>query len=127
MSSTINIAKNLNRPIWIASFDIAKAFNSIHLSSLKAAMIRIKIPLKLINIFLNLLTNRKLSIKLNNTSTDEFIINNGIDQGETLAPLWWTIFYDPLITKLFQPKDNIPFNVLAYIDDLALINNKHDS
>src|SRR5271170_8352003 len=88
-------------------------------------MIRIKIPSKIINISLNLLINRKLSINLNYTSTDEFLVSNGIDQGETLAPLWWTIFYDPLISKIHRYKRNIPYNILAYIDDLALISNKH--
>jgi hypothetical protein len=125
MSSTINIANNLNEHIWIVSFDIAKAFDSVPLASLKTAMNRIKLPQKIINISLNLLTNRKLSINYNNDSTDELLISNGIDQGETLAPLWWTIFYDPLISRLHRSKRNIPFNVLAYIDDLALINNKH--
>jgi Reverse transcriptase (RNA-dependent DNA polymerase). len=95
MSSTINIANNLNEHIWISSFDIAKAFDSVPLASLKIAMNRIKLPQKIINISLNLLTNRKLSINYNNDSTDELLISNGIDQGETLAPLWWTIFYDP--------------------------------
>jgi hypothetical protein len=125
MSSSINITKNLNKHIWIAFFDIAKAFDSVPLSSLKAAMQRIKIPPKIINISLNLLSNRKLTINYNHNLTNEIIVNNGIDQGETLAPLWWTIFYDPLISKLLHPRTNIPFNVLAYIDDLALINNKH--
>jgi Reverse transcriptase (RNA-dependent DNA polymerase) len=123
MSSTINIANNINNHIWIASFDIAKAFDSVPLPSLKAAMERIKIPNKIINISLLLLHDRKLKINLNYDSTDELTINNGLDQGETLAPLWWTIFYDPLITKLYRHKKNIPFNVMAYIDDLALMNN----
>ena len=95
ISSSINIAKNSNNHIWIASFDIAKAFDSVPLPSLKAAMLRLKIPSKIIDLSINLLTNRKLTVNYNNDSTEEITINNGIDQGETLAPLWWTIFYDP--------------------------------
>src|SRR5436305_3126509 len=113
MSLTINIANSLNNHIWVASFDIAKTFDSVPLPSLKIAMERIKIPNKIINISINLLCNRKLKINLNYDFTDELSINNGLDQGETLAPLWWTIFYDPLISKLHRHKRNIPFNVLA--------------
>src|SRR5581483_7887826 len=125
-SSSINQAKTLNNHIWVVSFDIAKAFDSVPLDSLHKAMDRISLPSKFKNISLNLLTNRTIEINLNSYSSDKFQVDNGIKQGETLAPLWWVIFYDPLISRLFHSSPEIKFNVLAYMDDLAILGNKHD-
>jgi hypothetical protein len=87
ITSEINTANNFNKEIWIASFDISKAFDSVNLQSLKLALNKIKIPQQITSLILNLLTNRELKIITHYKLTDPLTINNGIDQGETLAPL----------------------------------------
>src|SRR6185295_6756363 len=69
--------------------------------------------------------------------TNSYTVKNGIDQGETITPLFWRIYYDPLISKianhfygytlntswktsLSPPKSQnlqTSISVLAYMDD----------
>ena len=37
--------------------------------------------------------------------TQEYRMENGIDQGEIMSPLLWIIYYDPLFTKIKKIKD----------------------
>src|SRR4051812_23131209 len=73
-------------------------------------------------------------------------LEDGIDQGETLSPLWWRIFYDPLLSKLnstekgYKMKVNKPINTknktytqleqkisnIVYMDDTTLIGENKD-
>jgi hypothetical protein len=86
VKSKIDTAINLNKELWFASFDIAKAYDSVNLQSLHLALKHIKAPPNIIQIILNLLQNR--SIQLNYTQNPINIsTSNGIDQGESLAPL----------------------------------------
>src|SRR5690242_18574381 len=57
-------------------------------------------PLQLIDILTNLLTNRHNRVISNLGLTDTYQVQNGIDQGETITPLFWRIYYDPLIHKI---------------------------
>ena len=36
--------------------------------------------------------------------TQEYRMENGIDQGEIMSPLLWIIYYDPLFTKIKKIK-----------------------
>ena len=42
--------------------------------------------------------------------TDEYKMENGIDQGEIISPLLWIIYYDPLFTKIKKEK-NIGYRI----------------
>src|SRR5215210_9183163 len=90
---------------------------------LEKSMQRIKIPQSFINLSKNILININCQIITNNGFTNQILIPDGIDQGETLSPLWWIIFYDPLITTLEKSKPlfNQFTNTLAYMDNLNLI------
>jgi hypothetical protein len=119
-SSLLEQAINKDDELWFASFDISKAFDSVNLESLHKAMRRINVPPNYRKIIMNLLHKRSIQINTNHGFTNEATISKGLDQGETLSPLLWTIFYDPLVSKINnKEKDH---NILAYIDDLALIN-----
>jgi len=67
-------------------------------------MERIKIPIHLITIILNLFTNRKNSVFTTFGNTDLYDIQIGIDQGEVISPLLWCIYYDPLLCEIEQQK-----------------------
>lgn len=75
--------------------------------------------------------------------TEEYYVQDGIDQGEVWFPILWRIFYDALLTRLEQIKDKVRykieenkiinidkreeeklelnFNVTAFMDDTTLI------
>jgi hypothetical protein len=48
----------------------------------------------------NSLENRKNKILTNLGDTREYIMKNGIDQGETISPLLWIIYYNPLFERI---------------------------
>ena len=83
---------------------------------------RLKLPEIFISISLNILSNRSSKIITNNKTTSSFSLNDGIDQGDSISPLWWIIFYDPLISKLenLYKQKSIP-NALAYMNDLNIL------
>ena len=126
ITSSINTANNYNKEIWVASFDISKAFDSVNLSSFNKAMKRIKLPTKIISLVLNLLNERELKLITYYKLSDPLKVSKGLDQGETLSPLLWTIFYDPMITKI-TTKYSTTSKILAYMDDVALFSSNMQS
>src|SRR5438552_18699660 len=79
---------------------MAKAFNTVNLKMLKRALHRIKISNKIIKLIIYLFKDRKFRIITENGLTDTVKARDGIDQGETISPLLWRIFYDPLLCKI---------------------------
>ncbi|CAB5381878.1 unnamed protein product [Rhizophagus irregularis] len=67
---------------------------------LTKALERIKCPTDLINFIINLFKNRKLQVITAYGLSKGFYAGDGIDQGETISPLIWRIFYDPLLTRI---------------------------
>src|SRR5438552_5111180 len=63
-------------------------------------MERIKILKKAIEFIIDLFKNRKLKTITSYGLTDEIIAGDGLDQGETISPLLWRIFYNPLLSKI---------------------------
>jgi ribonuclease HI len=116
---------------------MSKAYDSVNLQLLSRALSRIQMPTHLINILTDLLTNRSNQVITNFGLTDPYKVQNGIDQGETITPLLWRIYYDPLITKISTEftgynmsvswrtdistnqfnKKQAHLSVLAYMDD----------
>src|SRR5438876_10359218 len=68
-------------------------------------MERIKIPKQSIEYIIGLYKNRKLKAITSYGLTDEIIAGDGLDQGETISPLLWRIFYDPLLSKIQNNKE----------------------
>ena len=95
----------------------------------------------LINILTNLLTNCQNHVISNFGLTNFYSVKNGIDKEETITPLFWRIYYDPLIhkiaskffgyslsaswkTNLHSPQTQTlktSVSVLAYMDDTLWI------
>jgi len=57
-------------------------------------------PSKLIEILTNLLEDCHNRVITNFGLTNSYSVKNGIDQEETITPLFWRIYYDPLIHKI---------------------------
>src|SRR5213075_2158847 len=79
---------------------MSKAYDTVHIPLLKLALQRIKIPSKIINLIVNIFTDRTNKVILNSSYTESYSVQDGIDQGETIAPLLWRIYYDPLLTRI---------------------------
>jgi len=120
---------------------MSKAYDSVNLELFIKSLNRISMPQPLINILTNLLTDRQNRVISNLGLTNFYSVKNGIDQGETITPLFWRIYYDPLINKIASQfsgyslstswKTNLystqtqclkaSVSVLAYMDDTLWI------
>jgi ribonuclease HI len=93
-------AREEGKELWILFQDTAKAYDTISLDMLKRALERIKIPLKIIDLILEPFRERRFSVITSIGTTQPITAEDGIDQGETISPLLWRIFYDPLLCKI---------------------------
>ena len=106
-SISIHILNNIieeaacnSKELWLLSQDMSKAYDSVNLELFKRSLHRINMPTQLIDILSNLLINRKNRVITNFGLTDSYSIKNGIDQEETITPLFWQIYYDALINQI---------------------------
>ena len=134
-------AKEYDKELWLLFQDLSKAYDRVDLKFLKKALERIKIPHLLIQIIINLFTNRKNSVFTEFGNTDQYDIKIGIDQEEVISPLLWIIYYDLLLCEIqsqglgyimkhswkkdvFRHETSIIFQeipTLAFIDDTTWI------
>ena len=111
---------------------MSKAYDSVHIPLLKNALHRIKVPSPLVSLIANIFTNWTNSVITNLGNTELYQVYDGIDQGETITPLLWRIYYDLLLSKitkqhkgyiidythnLLASYQTTQIQVLAYIDD----------
>jgi ribonuclease HI len=143
LNNIIEEARCNSKELWLISQDMSKAYDSVNFDLFQKSLSRINMPTQLINILSNLLLNRNNRVITNLGLTESYSVQNGIDQGETITPLFWRIYYDPLISKiatkytgyslstswktnLYPPKSNklqTSISVLAYMDDTLWIAN----
>ena len=117
---------------------MSKAFDRINISRLQDTCKRIGIPPQSVNFITELHTQRQAQIITAFGLTSPVHIRSGIEQGETYSPLLWKIYYDPILSFIYdkyqntflkiqtlllleaisqhQPK-SITILLLAYIDD----------
>jgi len=141
LTNVLQEVQTQNKEIWLLAQDMSKAYDSVHIPLLQHALTRLKIPINIQQLIINIHNNRFNSVITNFGPTSSYHVQDGIDQGETITPLLWCIYYDPLITYIhskFQgynmsmtPLPNTQHltyhtSVLAYMDDtLWLAPNKH--
>ena len=93
-------AQEEGKELWVLFQDTAKAYDTISLDMLERALKRIKIPGKIIDLILEPFKERKFRVITSLGLTQPITAEDGIDQGETISPLLWRIFYDPLLCKI---------------------------
>src|SRR6266540_6893110 len=83
-------------------------------------MLCLKIPTSFINLVLNFFTKHTNAIITSDSITMPYQMKVGIDQGEVISPLLWTIYYDPLFCRInnFQQKYVTSLCRLTFIDPL---------
>src|SRR3989337_4345640 len=79
---------------------MSKAYDRVNTHMLKAALKRIHIPGDLIRYICNMFTNRKNKVFTAYGDSPEYEMLTGIDQGETISPLLWRIYYNPLLCRI---------------------------
>ncbi|GES81653.1 RNA-directed DNA polymerase from mobile element jockey-like [Rhizophagus clarus] len=114
----IEMAKKYKKEIWIGVQDLSKAYDRINISLLRLAMARLRISQTIIELILQLFTDRTNRIILHNDNiSDPYQVMQGIDQGEVVSPLLWIIYYDPLFARINSLRE------LAFTVELQQIKN----
>jgi hypothetical protein len=132
LTNILQEAQTQNKEIWLLAQDMSKAYDSVHIPLLQHALNQIKIPQQIQQLIINIHSNRYNSVITNLGPTSSYLVHDGIDQRETITPLLWRIYYDPLITHIyikfhgynmlttFSPNNQLltyHTSVLAYMDD----------
>jgi len=101
---TINLIKEdafrNNKEVWFLFQDLNKAYDRVNIQLLCKCMLRLKIPTSFINLVLNFFTKHTNAIITSDSITMPYQMKVGIDQGEVISPLLWTIYYDPLFCRI---------------------------
>jgi hypothetical protein len=139
LQTVIEFAKDEKTPLYILLQDLSKAYDRVNIDLLYLSLLRINLPSSFCKIICNLFTDRTNSIILHDNISDPYDVLIGIDQGESICPLLWVIYYDPMFEAINNemnlgvtlsaslPKSicnnnwlhtvNINLNVLGYLDD----------
>ena len=104
INNILEDARDSGKTIWLISQDMAKAFDSVGMTPLRKALERIKIPTGIRDFIINIFEGRRISIITAYGLTESFEAAAGIDQGESISPLIWRIFYDPLLHRIQEDK-----------------------
>src|SRR6185437_7393071 len=100
LNNFIEDANCNQKEIWLLSQDMSKAYDSVNIDLFTLSLQRLNMPPHLTTILANLLTSRTNRVITNLGLTSPYEVQDGIDQGETITPLFWRIYYDPLISKI---------------------------
>src|SRR6266496_70843 len=93
-------AKANDKELWMLTQDISKVFDSISIHGLTKALDRLSVPNNIVRFILSLFTNRYINILTAYGTTDIITAGDRIDQGDSISPLLWRIFYDPLLSAV---------------------------
>lgn len=114
----------------ILGIDMSKAFDSIDRRILLEECIQHIVPHDEYRIIRFLLSDTKLSLKVNNEMGPQFETINGTPQGDALSPVLFIIYLEYALKKfraanpnLYQPK-NEPYRLftdIAYADDVDIV------
>src|SRR5271154_2790399 len=91
--------------------DLSKAYDRVNLNMLELSLKRIKLPQNLVNFILSLFMKRTNRVIGHFGLTDPYQVLIGIDQGEVISPLLWTIYYDPLLKEINDRVNTIGYQI----------------
>jgi hypothetical protein len=124
-----------NKELYIMYLDFAKAYDSVEHDMLRRTLMYYKIPEEIIERIMELYKDNKANIFTPHGITENTInIDNGVKQGDTLSPLLFILFINPLLTKLRESKlgykfgreEKIKIPNITYSDDNTLITSSQE-
>ncbi len=134
---TLNIiadeAKQRSIPLYRASLDIRKAFDTVWRKGLFYKLhYKFNIPINICKMIQSIYDNSISATRDIPFITNLFELKNGVLQGSVLSPVLFAAFIDDLIIEL-QNSDNGAYGpnndliaVIAYCDDMAILANSID-
>ena len=109
----IQLSLRTKKVLGIVFFDIEKAFdNASHLQILYN-LLQIGIKGRMLKWLFDFFTGRKFNVRIGNSYSDDYPINNGVPQGSIISPILFSI----LLIALPQFDKT---HTLQYTDDLSI-------
>ena len=127
-----SVHRALNRKRWcyLASFDIAGAFDNVSHRQLMTGLKRFGVDIHSRRVIHNWLGSRtfrvRLATSLGYSMSKSHPITKGLPQGGALSPILWIAFFDPLIAGIkaereLHPLEEVEHTDLLYADDYTLL------
>ena len=123
-----------NKEIHISNNDCTQAYDAVPPWAMRAVYRYHGFPPDLIEMLMNMDTNRKGRVLTAHGAGTEWTMNCGLGQGSVLAPLKWNLFLDPLMKQLDDSPDpyilsdgtnSVHLRVLAFADDTTIFSSTH--
>lgn len=115
LTTDVRLAFSCNKFVVAAFLDISSAYDNVIISILKRKLIELDVPRILVNFIINLLSQRSISLIIDDDTKISRTVSKGLPQGSVLSPLLYNIY-----TFDLEPSLNDSINVLQYADDLLL-------
>lgn len=111
----INDAADINDHVVLVSFDLSRAFDTLHPVFLSEKIAKIGLRGRINDWLLSFLTDREFRVKVGSARSDYYNIELGTPQGSVLGPLIFLLYINDLPDHLSEK------NIFAYADDIALV------
>lgn len=113
------------KQLFMASMDMAKAFDSVTHETIKDVMIGAGLPQTMVEYIVDIYENSTTQLSCGDWTSHEIRPTCGLKQGDPLSPMILNLVIDGLLKKLTDEigvsVDNIKANSFAFADDLALV------
>ena len=143
-------AREFHKPLFLCFVDLKKAYDSVNRDALWSVLQeRYHLPPKLVHIVKALHQETQGAVRAYGRVSEEFLIRNGVRQGDVLAPTLFNLFFDAVIcmamqkhpehglTVLYHPEAELVgsrkqmncqtvISDLEYADDMCLISDSMD-
>lgn len=97
--ATIEKMMEKNRNLYLAFLDLKAAFDQVPRPQIWATLEKLEVTPKLIQAIKSLYKNIKAKVRLNGQTSEEFRLEKGIKQGDSLSPLLFIIYMDNIHKK----------------------------
>ena len=134
LMNVLSDAKISERNLYMLYVDFSSAFNTIDHDKLLQIMYDLGFPTDAIHVIANLYTNATTCIKLPGGKTQPIFVHRGTIQGDSLSPLLFLIFIEPMLRWLHSGGRGYSYGCLqntldaelrtssmAYADDLLAV------
>ena len=133
LKESIQIYKNDKRPLYTCFVDLSKAFDSIPKNRLIGKLKAILPTGNYLSLLENIIKDKTYKILFDGKESEEFQIENGIPQGDSLSPALFCIYINDFLTDLYHDIDcfdpiklgNSKLAALIYADDILLLSETH--
>jgi hypothetical protein len=119
-------AMEFNRPAFFCCIDIEKAFDKIRLKHVLSILENQSTPTGIINIIRDVYTNNYAMIKIESKLEGKIPVNQGIQQGDSLSPLLFSIVMKETIKDLKGRQGDKKVNIVCYAYAATLVADHED-